>query len=904
MAMEPLLNFGGFQDHAHLFKTVLKYDASAESKTPHDWWDLDRNTIHAILKDISEKVASCTKGKTGLDRELEHVVKTAVMLDQVERASPIKIALIGAQGAGKSLLINALFDCTGLSLTGAKGFACTSAIVKYAYGPGDKFSAEVKFLNAEKREAMVDEHIRSYMDYHNDLDDSEDEDGPRTRSFKQDELERKRKKTAEDFFDTIFGSREEFLDAWSSSPVNTPEFKSLCQLKCKEAMQDQDMNSQGIAMFSKNTPKELLDVIKPFLSNVEGEVCLWPIVDCVTIRFNHPLLQQNLEFIDLPGSGDTNMSRARHADEVKDTVDVEIILGDTVRIGTDEMVISNARAGVLNHGASNVKVVATKIDSLSEDQLAQCSGAVYDEINTHMQQADEDATTAEEEDDNTKILLVSRYKSYLQRYRKAYMIRERAESISRILGSTLQELSHDDTVEIFHTSTANYMSWIKSGKIQYDQQPALSAEHTGVPAIRRFLYNLGAPQNLRSYILHGKVTVPAFVEKLKRVVTQSDRDAGFVTIADEFDDLRRRFLGDLAKMLHWHCLGYSKSSISKIEKDINVYKGALDKRILKKWLDLKNAAWNRILKNRGYVPQGTSKAKGLENTVNWNLELATLLRPGFYKWYAVHSEHLKKLRAALPLTMDDLFNKTMALMKDSAANLITVEKAKLKFLPMQHRMKSKILAMMDEMIAEEKRLLHRATLEDERENNMIATITDEIYDYVFAATPEIKSIVKGKKRYHMPVLKFKKSQLEARFLKAENHFVDRAIATFRTQLDDKMGALIDKHFEKLNAMFDEYSTNLRDHAPVDYKIMPLGEQVREQLEKHLPYIESQAEALLGHLPKGSEDGDEAAANAEFLDDAGDGIRDLGYFIEQVSKSKRKAPDNSKAMVKRIKTEPA
>jgi len=299
--MEPLLDFGGFQDQSHRFKTVFKYDANAESKTPHDWWDLDRNTIHAILKDISEKVASCTKGKTGLDRELEHVVKTAVMLDQVERASPIKIALIGAQGAGKSLLINALFDCTGLSLTGAKGFACTSAIVKYAYGPGDKFFAEVKFLNAEKREAMVDEHIRSYMDYHNDLDDSEDEDGPRTRSFKQDELDRKRKKTAEDFFDTIFGSREEFLDAWSSSPVNTPEFKSLCQLKCKEAMQDQDMNSQGIAMFSKNTPKELLDVIKPFLSNVEGEVCLWPIVDCVTIRFNHPLLQQNLEFIDLPG---------------------------------------------------------------------------------------------------------------------------------------------------------------------------------------------------------------------------------------------------------------------------------------------------------------------------------------------------------------------------------------------------------------------------------------------------------------------------------------------------------------------------------------------------------------------------------------------------------------------------
>ena len=62
------------------------------------------------------------------------------------------------------------------------------------------------------------------------------------------------------------------------------------------------------------------------------------------------------------GSGDVNMLRARHAEDVKDTVDVEIILGDTVRIGTDDIVMSTARAGILNHGSSKVKVVATKID--------------------------------------------------------------------------------------------------------------------------------------------------------------------------------------------------------------------------------------------------------------------------------------------------------------------------------------------------------------------------------------------------------------------------------------------------------------------------------------------------------------------------------------------------------------
>jgi hypothetical protein len=56
------------------------------------------------------------------------------------------------------------------------------------------------------------------------------------------------------------------------------------------------------------------------------------------------------------------MLRARHADDVKDTVDVEIVLGDTVRIGTDDMVMSTVSAGVLNHGSSKVKVIATKID--------------------------------------------------------------------------------------------------------------------------------------------------------------------------------------------------------------------------------------------------------------------------------------------------------------------------------------------------------------------------------------------------------------------------------------------------------------------------------------------------------------------------------------------------------------
>lgn len=519
-----------------------------------------------------------------------------------------------------------------------------------------------------------------------------------------------------------------------------------------------------------------------------------------------------------------------------------------------------------------------------------------------MQKADDDAAAAEDEEDSNEMLQINRYKLYLQRFKKSYMIAERKEQISEKLGATLQGLSHEGPVEIFHTATSDYMTWIKSEKIAYERQPALSPEDTGVPTIRRYLYNLPASQNLRDYTHHIDIMVPAFIEKMKRVVTQSDRDVGFRTIANELDDLRARLLGDLVKTMKYSCATYAKGSIGKIEQDRNAYKEAVSMRIEKRWLSLKSAAFTRILKSRGTVPQGTSKAKGLENTVNWNLELASILKPGFQKWYASHSAALAKLKAALPPALDTIYHKMVALMNDSAANLMTVEKSKMKFLPLRHKMRSKIVGLMEEMIAEEKKLLHRATLEDERENNIISAITDEIYDDVFASFPEIKSTVKGKKRYWMPILRFRKSQLEARFLKEESHFVDKVMSSFMKQLEDRMSGLIDKHFEKLNAMFDDFSKLLRDHAPVDFDINPLGEQVREELEKHIPYLEDKAEALRSLLPLALKEEDDTAAGPEDVEGTGDQVQDLNYFLDKVSKAKRKSGDASKMMVKRVKLE--
>lgn len=68
------------------------------------------------------------------------------------------------------------------------------------------------------------------------------------------------------------------------------------------------------------------------------------------------------QLLSATGSGDINLSRARHAEEMREKVDVEMILADTIRIKTDDAVINSTRAGIISHGAQNVKLIATKID--------------------------------------------------------------------------------------------------------------------------------------------------------------------------------------------------------------------------------------------------------------------------------------------------------------------------------------------------------------------------------------------------------------------------------------------------------------------------------------------------------------------------------------------------------------
>lgn len=89
---------------------------------------------------------------------------------------------------------------------------------------------------------------------------------------------------------------------------------------------------------------------------------MWTFLVCINVNLTGQKKNDLADLITI-GWGDINLSRNRHADEIKDTVDVEFIVADTIRIATDDAVINNARSAVLNHGAAKVKLIATKIDA-------------------------------------------------------------------------------------------------------------------------------------------------------------------------------------------------------------------------------------------------------------------------------------------------------------------------------------------------------------------------------------------------------------------------------------------------------------------------------------------------------------------------------------------------------------
>lgn len=390
-----------------------------------------------------------------------------------------------------------------------------------------------------------------------------------------------------------------------------------------------------------------------------------------------------------------------------------------------------------------------------------------------------------------------------------------------------------------------------------------------------------------------------------RAVRETEREAEFLTIADDIDTLRNNFMARLLSQVKTSFRDASKNAMAKVAREKPQFKEQLAEKLTEEWFIHKSAAWTRILKYHGVVEKGTSRAKGLENGCHWNRELAHMLAPGFGTWGNTHKARMKVIIPALCQAVDQLHHKTIVKINDSSANLVVAEKVKRKWLPLRDQIQVKISLLKEQIDKLEKLMYERAIMQYDQDESFIADIMGEMYDHVLEEVPELKppnpNAKKQYKRYVTPKLKFQKKFMENLFLNPDEHLIDRIFADFQTEFDEKMKKLIEEHFVGMEKLLTDFSTSIRSEAPIQYIMTTDGEAIRAELAEQIPQLEEKVLELQKMLPPRPKTENEQGVPAYFDGGSGDdGDENLATIIEKISK-RRKAEPAPTTRVKRQRT---
>ena len=493
--------------------------------------------------------------------------------------------------------------------------------------------------------------------------------------------------------------------------------------------------------------------------------------------------------------------------------------------------------------------------AVSETQPVQYTGGVYDEIKLLETMADEQDSLLEDDSSIESFMkrdTIAKYKSYLTRATLQAKVTSRIESITNDLAAKLQSQNNEELPQIFHTSASEYMEWIKPARITFKYQPSLPVEMTGIPAIRNFLYTLSADQNFTDYGHHIYNKLPAFLDKIKRAVTETDRNGGFICISEDFNKVRKLFM---AKQLSGAKAQFQKASnagIAKIVPELTMYKEYIQELITDDWSCLRAPAFTRIVKNRGLVPKGLPKTQGLEGGADWNRDLAKILAPVFEKWSKRYQEHISHMLTTLAYNFSSFHRKINRVITEAAANVPTVEKAKQKWEPLKRRVLVKLETLMDEVDRIHSRLLGWATMEHEIQSSLVSSITDDIFIEVFNSVPPVKPLNLNakmpKQQYVTPKIKFQQAKLRELFLTPDNHFVEKAINLFQSEFDKRIHHTIDQQFAAIEALFDRFDAGIRAQGPINFKLRPDGKAIRAEMKERIPELQKRINELKLLLP--------------------------------------------------------
>jgi hypothetical protein len=437
--------------------------------------------------------------------------RLAQIAEEGEVRPEVPVALLGPTGAGKSTLINALLDAQLLPVNVAK--TCTASVTEVAYAEGPTYEVMIEFVTAE-------EWHREFETLAGELADAEDPPDPEAPPEGQGLGELSK------------AARDKLIAVYRPENPAGLRLADLPKLRLPAAVTR--AFAVGSEAMTFDDPRRLAGNVADFLSS-DGR--LWPIVRRVKIRGPFPPLEGGATLVDLPGLNDPNEARERVTkDYLKHARYVWIVFGIKRGVTRElkEYLLhpedNILRQLVMDGRADALTLIATASDDLGDIDVAISQYGLAP-----------DATEAD------AILARNRDVKGLSRQALAAM----AHELGRRAGLTEGEARLADQLAdpaVFTISARDYLRLRKLSR----GRPALDgAEQTEVPALRRYLTEMGARYGVEAQFrrLHGRLdALLAEVSQLHdsesvRLDGQSETDAPQRRQIEGALDRARSFLG-------------------------------------------------------------------------------------------------------------------------------------------------------------------------------------------------------------------------------------------------------------------------------------------------------------------------------------------------------------------------
>ncbi|KAI7480340.1 hypothetical protein KC357_g4002 [Hortaea werneckii] len=535
------------QPHEGNETTAMVEDEIPPRKIDPDAIYSERGEPYPKLSAYDEAIPRIKYAYTGIARQVLSIIEknpcdSAALAKFVAKAPdilcipkprPVKIALLGETGVGKSSLLNSVIDIPDVARAFGGGESCTCVAMEYRnafLGQRKRFAAKVVYLDKAGVISLIKDSVGSFYDFYYSGKEPETLD---LETYNQD---RRRAETAIKTFCALFRKHAEFATTESAQEYfcRMSEYDKsivLAQLQewCTEILEGESISSDASTEYleadDQQTLTRLINTTLDSDFRSDG-VCLWSLVKCVSIGIKGTRVLENVTIADLPGITDTDTLKVNNAlDYMRDCQAIWII-------AMVHRIITNPHVDDLLHRYEEryhgkITIIATRSDDDVKISLAkgledknisiegynkqlsiqQKAQAKVNEIKNLITQRLVAETSGERSGDFKKLKseLVIFQKSLKNASENKFVELVKARNnhvVSKLSENIKRHFPRGSPPRIVCVSNLHY--WALKG-VEEPGRFQLKAADTGIPALRQIIYKLAAPGILRSlddYIRH------------------------------------------------------------------------------------------------------------------------------------------------------------------------------------------------------------------------------------------------------------------------------------------------------------------------------------------------------------------------------------------------------------------